>query len=170
MPDHYLNHYRPIINSTLRNNLQCKFDQDTKIFFREYLKTLSAKCLPFCLGFNVMQLVAVPQVWDEASCARFEEIVLDKALTCSVLQVGSVQIWIFSTNYCQTSNISCTLVGNKIVDHSDVVGRRCSNYIFILDLTHGFNGLGKGNCKMKWEIFSFWDLVCLVIEVWQYSQ
>ena len=24
--------------------------------------------------------------------------------------------------YCQTSNITCTLVGNKIVDHSDVVG------------------------------------------------
>ena len=24
--------------------------------------------------------------------------------------------------YCQTSNISCTLVGNKLVDHSDVVG------------------------------------------------
>ena len=24
--------------------------------------------------------------------------------------------------YCQTSNISRTLVGNKIVDHSDVVG------------------------------------------------
>ena len=25
-------------------------------------------------------------------------------------------------NYCQISNIRCTLVGNKIVDHSDVVG------------------------------------------------
>ena len=25
-------------------------------------------------------------------------------------------------NYCQVSNISRTLVGNKIVDHSDVVG------------------------------------------------
>ena len=24
--------------------------------------------------------------------------------------------------YCQTSNISCTLIGNKIVDNSDVVG------------------------------------------------
>ena len=24
--------------------------------------------------------------------------------------------------YCQISNISCTLIGNKIVDHSDVVG------------------------------------------------
>ena len=28
----------------------------------------------------------------------------------------------FNTKYCQTSNISYTLVGNKIVDHSDVVG------------------------------------------------
>ena len=27
-----------------------------------------------------------------------------------------------TTNYPQTANISCTLVGNKIVDHSDVVG------------------------------------------------
>ena len=25
-------------------------------------------------------------------------------------------------DYCQTSNIRCTLVGNKLVDHSDVVG------------------------------------------------
>ena len=24
--------------------------------------------------------------------------------------------------YCQVSNIRCTLIGNKIVDHSDVVG------------------------------------------------
>ena len=36
----------------------------------------------------------------------------------------------------QTSNISSTLVGNKIVDHSDA-SRRCFNYIFILDLTPG---------------------------------
>ena len=50
--------------------------------------------------------------------------------------------------YHQTSNISGTLVGNKIVDRSDAaetspVGLVCSNYIFILDLTSGFNGLGK---------------------------
>ena len=38
--------------------------------------------------------------------------------------------------YCETSNISHILVGNQIVDHSDVVEqRRCSNYIFILNLT-----------------------------------
>ena len=56
-------------------------------------------------------------------------------------------------DYCQTSNISHTLVGNKVVDHSDVVESiacwRCSNYIFILDLTPGFIGLGKDNCKTR---------------------
>ena len=41
--------------------------------------------------------------------------------------------------YHQTSNISLTLVGNISVDHS--------NYIFILDLPPGFNGLGKYSCK-----------------------
>ena len=63
--------------------------------------------------------------------------------------------------YGQTSNISYTLVGNEIVDHSNV-----ANYIFILDLTPGFNGLGKDNCKMRWETFKFGDWVCLILEVW----
>ena len=39
---------------------------------------------------------------------------------------GLIQIraWISNliNSYRQVSNISCTLVGNKIVDHSDVVG------------------------------------------------
>ena len=33
--------------------------------------------------------------------------------------------------------------------------RRCSNYIFILNLTPGFNGLGKDNYKMRREAFKF---------------
>ena len=43
--------------------------------------------------------------------------------------------------YRQSSNMS----HNTIVDHSDVVGacRQYSNYIFIHDLTPGFDGLGK---------------------------
>ena len=53
--------------------------------------------------------------------------------------------------YRKTSNINRTLVGNKIVDNSDVVVaspcRRCSNDIFILNLTHGFNRLSEDNCK-----------------------
>ena len=75
-------------------------------------------------------------------------------------------------SYPQYSNICLTLVGNPIVDHSGVVGAspvwHCSNYIFIPDLTYGFNGLGKDNCKMRWETFGFWNLMHLILEVWQY--
>ena len=42
--------------------------------------------------------------------------------------------------------------------------RRCSNYIFILNLTPGCNGLGKDNYKMRQEAFKFWDLVHLILE------
>ena len=43
----------------------------------------------------------------------------------------------------------------------------CSSYIFILDWTPGFNGLGKDHYKTGQEAFTFWDLVCLILEVWQ---
>ena len=33
-----------------------------------------------------------------------------------------LEVWAWMSNYRQVSNISCTLVGNKIVDHSEVVG------------------------------------------------
>ena len=53
--------------------------------------------------------------------------------------------------YCQTCDIRHTLVCNKIVDHSDVVGaaadRHCSNYICILNLTPGFNILHKDETR-----------------------
>ena len=62
--------------------------------------------------------------------------------------------------YRQISNIRGTLVGNNIVDHSDVVS--------ILDLTPGFNGLGKDNCTRRRELFKFGDLVQLLLEIWRY--
>ena len=73
--------------------------------------------------------------------------------------------------YLQTSNISLTLVGIKIVDHSDEVGacRRCSIYIFILELTRGSSGLSKDNCKTRRETFKFWNLVHIILDVWRYS-
>ena len=45
--------------------------------------------------------------------------------------------------------------------------RRCSNYVFILDLTFGFKGLSKDNRKTVRESFKFWDLVQLILETWQ---
>ena len=47
--------------------------------------------------------------------------------------------------------------------------RRCSNYIFIIDLKHGSNGLDKDDCKSRREKFKFWDLVRLILEVWRYT-
>ena len=41
--------------------------------------------------------------------------------------------------------------------------RRCSNYIFILHLTLGFNILRKNNCKLRRETFEFLDLLRLLI-------
>ena len=46
--------------------------------------------------------------------------------------------------------------------------RRCSNYIFILDLTPGFKWLCKEDFKTRWESFQFWDLVCLLLETLRY--
>ena len=71
--------------------------------------------------------------------------------------------------YRKTSNISRTLVCNKTVDDSDcswsIACWRCSNYISILDLTPGFNGLDKDNCKTTRETVKFWDLVWLILQV-----
>ena len=37
--------------------------------------------------------------------------------------------------------------------------------IFILNLTPGFNGLGKDNCKTREESFQFCDLVRSILEI-----
>ena len=68
--------------------------------------------------------------------------------------------------YRKVSNISRTLVGNKIVDHSDVVG--ASPALLQLHLYSQLNGLGKDNCKTRRETFRFWDCVLLVLENWWY--
>ena len=48
--------------------------------------------------------------------------------------------------------------------------RRCSNYIFILNLIHGFNRMDKDNCKTGRETLKFWDLVHLIFEIWRYQE
>ena len=74
--------------------------------------------------------------------------------------------------YHQIFNIRCSLVGNKIIDHSDVVGTSpvgaaptTSSF-----LTPGFNRLHKDNCKTGRKTFKFWDLVQLILGIWQYYQ
>ena len=63
-----------------------------------------------------------------------------------------------TVTYCQTSNISITLVGNKLVDHSDswsITSRCCSNNIFILGLTSSYNGWAKKTARRHRKYLSF---------------
>ena len=67
--------------------------------------------------------------------------------------------------YRQVSNIRRTLVGNKIVDHSDVVG---ASPVGAAPTTSSFSTyiyrLSKDNCKTRWESFKLCDLVRLILE------
>ena len=77
--------------------------------------------------------------------------------------------------YRQTSNIRRTLISKQQICWSFrcnwiIACRRCSNYIFILDLTRGFKWLGKDNFRTRRETFKFWDLIRLILEVWRYSR
>ena len=106
-------------------------------------------------------------------------------LHCTEIYISHQMDVTVMPNYCrQISNIWCTLLGNDIIDHDDVVGAmrttkiswsitcpHCSNYISIPDFTHGFNGLDKDNCKTRWDTFKCWDLLCLILEVeWYLTQ
>ena len=73
--------------------------------------------------------------------------------------------------YRQTSNISHTLVSTcwLLRCSCSIAFRRCSNYSFILDLTPGFNGLGKGNCATRRESFKLWDMARLTLEILRYT-
>ena len=65
---------------------------------------------------------------------------------------------------------SSTLVGKNswsLRCSWSIAYRRCSNHIFILDLTPGFIILDKDSCNTKQETFKFWDLVCVILEIWR---
>ena len=76
------------------------------------------------------------------------------------------------TDYRQIFNIRCTLTGNKIVDHSDVVGASpvgaAPTTSSFSTPTPEFKRLHKDNCKTRQETFKLCDLVHLILEIWQY--
>ena len=97
-------------------------------------------------------------------CCSQHYVILDRLIT---------RLYDLSSLYRKTSNIRRTSVGNKIVDHSDVVGASPvgaapSTSSGILDLTSGFKGFGKDSRKTVRESFKCWDLVRLVLENWRY--
>ena len=77
--------------------------------------------------------------------------------------------------YRQVSKIRRTLEGNKIIDHSDVVGASPvgaapTTSSFSIYLTPGLNGLGKGNCTMRRKSFKFLFRVRLMLHILRYVE
>ena len=77
--------------------------------------------------------------------------------------------WPYFATYRKVSNISRTLVGNEIVDHSDVVGASpvgaAPTTSSFSNWTSGFNTLRKDNCMPRPGTFKIWDLVPLILEI-----
>ena len=63
------------------------------------------------------------------------------------------------------------LCTSQLFTDENLLSELCySNYIFIFYLTPGFNRLHKDNRKTRQETFNFWDLVWLILEVYQYIE
>ena len=75
---------------------------------------------------------------------------------CQLVNHRRKQEWVEYLNY----------IYRQTFISKSVARRRCSKYIFILDLTPGFNKLGKDNCKTR-HIYIF-GFGALILEVWRY--
>ena len=85
--------------------------------------------------------------------------ILKKRNTPSNVVAISSKLW-YKAHFCgqlHCSSLRCSW---------SIACQHCSNYIFILNLTHGFNRLGKDNCKTRQETFKIWDLLCLILKIW----
>ena len=117
---------------------------DQHLFRRLHMSSLSAS-LPFCEGIHWSTEVTL-------TLGRYREALVFSLMYAWTTGWKTVALlWFERLMWChckrfmddshpQTSNISYTC-------------RRCSNYIFILDLTPGFIGLSKDNCKTEREYF-----------------
>ena len=100
--------------------------------------------------YNNYSFVLLPYITSAIYVNKIDKISRSCELSNYTILVGGKILHKIATNfyYSQTSNIRFSLIGNKIIDHFFAY-RRCSNYIFIIDLTPGFNGLGKDDCKTR---------------------
>ena len=104
-------------------------------FKKIHLKMSSGKWRPCCLTHNVLTSTEFRAWISNHIHLRLWDVITHP---CPEIRPAGNH-----RTYQQTSHISSTLVG--------------SNYIFIIDLTPGFNRLGKDNCKTRRETSKFWD-------------
>ena len=81
------------------------------------------------------------------------------------------EVW--RNSYWQTSNIRRTLVGNNIVDQSNLIGASpvgAAPTKSSFSTEHQLQWIGQRQLRDRMKKFKFWDLLCLILEVWQYSR
>ena len=113
-------------------------------------KSSSKNVTAFCSGAS-SYLYFFKKYLTKHSCNKtvnFIEEYIDYTLYwINEIEYIDVYMCVYIAIYRQIFNIKRALAGNKIVDH-----------IFILDLSAGFNVLGKADCKTRRETFKFRDL------------
>ena len=84
---------------------------------------------------------------------------------------NSLVISVIATSYRKISNTRRTLVGNEIVDHSDVVG---ASPVGAAPTTSSFStwhlasmDSAKTGARQSENLFKCWDLVRLILETWR---
>ena len=98
---------------------------------------------------------------------------VNSVLSCSMYKVLRKKSWVccsligLPSNLSYKSHLSRQWNCWSLRCSWSIACQCCSNYIFILHLTHGFSGFGKGNCKMRREIFKFLDLIHPILEIWR---
>ena len=117
-----------------------------------------------CVEKNIRKLKCEIEKYLKIQNQNFRKKKIEKMRYHKIIKY--IILWVVlklsNIRYCQTSNISHTLVSNKTVDHSDVVGASpvsaapttssfLTEHLTSMDCT-------KDNCKARQETFKFWDL------------
>ena len=103
---------------------------------------------------------------DSQSCERKEHTFEGSIFLCFAPENNDLK-WLPSNLYYKT-HLSRQWTCWSFRCSWSIVCRRCSNYIFIIDLTPDFNGLGKDNCKTRRESFNFCDSLGLILIILRY--
>ena len=118
------------------------------------------------------------QINKNKTCVSNAVIKFLKAITTNTKRgIYSLLFWMYQLQSCPYIDpLICLVNAIKMLDVfwkkiyrkiSNI--RRCSNHI-IFNLTHGFNRLGKYNCKTRGETLKFWQPVRFIYEIWRYMK
>ena len=167
MPSHYLNQCWIIVNCTLGNKIQWNIYQNSHFFIQE--NTVKNAVCKMVVILSLSQCVkCMAGCWHSQHGRNpFKAGYMHSSEACISHLLAPWQECLWNCD-CKTSNISHTLVGNEIVDHSDVVA---ASPVSAASTISSFSPYHLAS--MDWAkttarqdaSFKFWDLVWLILDV-----